>query len=176
VTEVETRLRVEFTVPPDLAEQRRMFKTVHRRLFRVFFWIAIGLAVAAFLYTVLVIAILREVPIYEPVAALVLAVWAAAYPRGRASRVLRASPTYCANPVIFEISEVAAGETSAVGHLSARWAAVTSVVETSEFWVLMADRRARLVLPRRHIAATDEAAIRTFMVGRGLVPEHTPEG
>ncbi|NUT21162.1 MAG: YcxB family protein [Hamadaea sp.] len=175
MTPTETRIRVEFTVPPNRAEQRRAYKIVHRVLFRIFFWFAIGLAALAFADVVLAVTLLHRIPIVDLALLLVLALWAVTFPRRCGSRRLRAAPRYFANPVTFEISEVEAGETSAVGHLSVRWAAVTSVVETSEFWVLYADRTARLVLPRRHLTATDEATVREFMVGRGLVPEQTSE-
>ncbi|MEV0269105.1 YcxB family protein [Hamadaea sp. NPDC050747] len=175
MTPTETRIRVEFTVPPDCAEQRRAYKIVHRVLFRIFFWFAIGLAALAFADVVLVVALLHRIPIVEPVVLLLLALWGVTFPWRCGSRTLRASPRHFANPVTFEISEVEAGETSAVGHLSVRWAAVTSVVETAEFWVLYADRRPRLVVPRRHLTATDEAAVRQFMIGRNLVPEQTSE-
>ncbi|NUO55460.1 MAG: hypothetical protein HOV78_02295 [Hamadaea sp.] len=175
MTATETRLRVEFTAPPDHGEQRRIFKTVRRRLFRGCFWLAIGLALLAFAYTIVIVVARHRIPDLKPIGAVVLALLVVLFPRGLGARRLGATPTYFANPVTFEISEVEAGETSAVGHLSVRWAAVTSVVETAEFWVLYADRRPRLVLPRRHLTATDEAAVRQFMIGRNLVPEQTPE-
>ncbi|MEV6970519.1 YcxB family protein [Hamadaea sp. NPDC051192] len=175
MTPTETRLRVEFTAPPDQGERRRMFKTVRRRLFRVCFWLALGLALLACAYTIVIVVARHRIPILEPIVGVVLALLVVAYPRWRAARVLGATPTHFANPVTFELSEVEAGETSAVGHLSVRWAAVTSVGETSEFWVLYADRQPRLVVPRRHLTATDEATVREFMIGRGLVPEQTSE-
>jgi len=172
----ETELRVQFTAPPDRAAQRRMISTINVRSFRRFRWLAIGLAAAAFLYTVLMLAVLRKFPVCEVAVVAALAVWSATYPWRCASRILGSFTTYFANPVYFEITEEEAGETSAVGRTTIRWAAVTSVTETAEFWVLRADRVSRVTLPRRHLAATDEATIRRFMVGRGLVPEQTPEG